>query len=675
MGLLLRNNRIHIAEKLKARKVVQWSIAYFAIAWGALEVLDFLVVQFGWPRFIVRSSVVVLGTGFFVVLTIAWHHGDKGRQRVGGLELITLALIIVLGGALTVFVNLPPGDSGRRFAPAGPVNRLTITLPREQRLSIKGGGAFSLAVSPDGQRVAYIAETADGNRLVVRPFDSFDATVFDGTDHAEQPFFSPDGQWIGFFARGELRKVPISGGAPITISQIHGAGSGASWGPDDMILYSLGSRGLWIVPAAGGEPHEIVTTRQAASSSEHLDPAVMSRGPTLEWPSILPDGEHALVTDGARVVALSIATGELTELIVAAGRQARYLDPGFLVFTETGELVRAVSFDLNRLQVTGQPFPVIENVFRSPGGGAVHFDVSRTGTLVYVTGGFERTLMLADREGRLEPLTRDKRGFRWPRFSPEGDRVVVTVDPRPSEIWIYDVARGLGRKISGDGHNVMPIWPNNHNGIIYAGDQTLRRLDPDRPGESSIVFPAEGRLEASFYPTSATSDGRHIAGNRWAHGRGIDVYLIDTSGEGSIRPFRNTPENELNPDISPDGKWISYASDETGRVEVYVQSLSDAGVRERISDHGGDDPSWSADGSEIFYRWGITIMSAEVTTKPSLRSSASTVVFRAELDTTQLRNWDVGPDNQFVIVASDPSTTRELQVVLNWTRAVEELAP
>ncbi len=663
-------------EKLKERKIVQWTAGYFAVGWGLLEVMSFLAEQFAWPSFVVRSATVIIGTGFFVTLTLAWYHGDKGRQRVTGVEAITLAAIILAGGILTLVVNLPDGDEfGDPNAPAaGPVTRMTIALPRDQRLGISGAGALSLAVSPDGNHIAYVAETEDGIRLAVRPFDSFEATVLAGTEQAMQPFFSPDGEWIGFFTAEEMRKVPIHGGEPITITTYDGFPAGASWGIDDTILYSVPRNGLWLVDSSGGAPRQVVVTSIPDSDADKIDTANYNSGNVLEWPSFLPDGERAIVTDGSRVLILNPATGELRELIAAAGRQARYLRSGYLVFTETGEHLRAVPFDPEKLEIVGEPFPVLDNVFRGPGGGAVFFDISRNGTLVYVTGGFQRSLVVADKDGRMQPVTADKRGFRWPRFSPNGDRIVVTVDPRPSQFWIYDAARGLGEKISTDGHNIRPIWLNESGNIIHLRRRALRSVDPDRPDRARLLYGPDIRVNQAFFPSTSSRDDRIIAGNAWNKETGTDIYTATLGDTLSFEPYLRSPADESEPDISPDGEWIAYDSNATGRQEVYVQHFSDPAARTRVSDAGGVEPKWSHDGTRLFYRRRDYIMVVEIDIAPEISVSQPEIFLRAEMDTTQMGNWDVGPDDRIVVVESDPTTTREFQVVLNWFKAVQEIA-
>jgi dipeptidyl aminopeptidase/acylaminoacyl peptidase len=408
-------------------------------------------------------------------------------------------------------------------------------------------------------------------------------------------------------------------------------------------------------------------TRRASNSGQ------IGVAGAFEWPSILPEGKHAIVTDRLHAYLLTLATGESRQLVSAAGRQARYLQPGYIIYTETGEKLRAVAFDLATQEITGQPFPVLDNVFRAPGAGAVYFDVSRTGTLLYVVGGFQRSLVLADSEGTLESITDDKRGFRFPRFSPDGNRVLVAIDPRPTNLWIYDIARGIGERLTSDGHQVAPLWHSGSNGIVFNQNRTIRGMDPDRPDRIERIFPANGRLSTGFFPSSSTSDGRVIVGTRRITATQTDIHVLTTGDSPQLTAWLQTDSAEQLAHIRPDGNWISYASDDTGRTEVYVQTFPEPGTRTRVTSGGGTDPTWSRDGKKLFYRQGDKIMVVEIATEPTVAISEPTLFVRTELDTTQIRNWDVGPEDRVVLIESDPTTTREFQVVLNWSRAVQDM--
>jgi serine/threonine-protein kinase len=660
-----------LVEKLKARKVAQWTAAYFAGAWGLLEVVGFLANQFAWPDFIVRSLTVILGSGFFVVIVLAWYHGDRGKQRVTSIEAMAIGAILVAGAIVTVLVQ-PPEQGAEIPQAGGPVTRLNIALPREQRLAIRPSRSFPFAISPDGAQVAYVAFTSEGSRLVLRRFDSFESRMLDGTADARHPFFSADGQWVGFFTSDEIRKVPVDGGSPLTVAHIRGRSFGASWGTGGTIVYSLGREGLWRVSAAGGEPAMITPVYAEQKSQLAADPAVNVAGSSFEWPSILPDEQHAIVSDGSSVYLLHIESGAMRRLVAVPGRQARYLRSGHLAYTETGERVRAIAFDLETLEVTGTPFPILEDVFRGPGSGAVFFDVSHNGTLLFVSGGFERSLMLADRNGQLEPVTEEKRGFRWPKLSPNGDRVAVIIDPRPSELWLYDLARGVGHKVSPEGHNIRPAWQANPERLVFVNSKSLLSIDPDDPNSVDKLYSWGESQRVNFYPSSASPAGEIIIGNQVNETSGFDVYSWEQANSSGFQPVANTRATEYGGDISPGGDWVAYASDAGSSDDVYLQPYPGSDGAVRVTHEGGKDPHWSHDGSELFFRRGESFFAIKVISLEPPEFADPQLLFRAELDTTQDRNWDVGPSDRFVLVQSDPTTTREFQVVLNWFQTLSD---
>ena len=300
--------------------------------------------------------------------------------------------------------------------------------------------------------------------LYLRPLDSFESTELVGTEGARQPFFSWDGTQIGFFANRQLHRVPVDGGAPFQITEVQGLLAGASWGPNDTIVYSTGQE-LLKVSAAGGEPAPFEL--QVAAVRDLGVPVTSGT-----WPHHLPDGEHLLISFGPGItVVASLSSGEVTPAV--DGFQGQYLpgraSSGHIVYTEPGERVRAVAFDLVSLQATGEPFPLLENVFRGAQRGGSFIRVSRTGSALHVDGGFERSLVLVERSGREVLLTEERLGFRFPRFSPDGARVSVAVDPRPPTVWLFDVGTGVGSPIN---PGLNSIW-SPANGRLYTGGEVL----------------------------------------------------------------------------------------------------------------------------------------------------------------------------------------------------------
>ncbi len=356
---------------------------------------------------------------------------------------------------------------------------------------------------------------------------------------------------------------------------------------------------------------------------------------------------------------LDLGTGEVRFLF--NGTQARYVPTGHLLFHAGEERIRAVPFDIDRLEVNGAEVPVLEGVFRGPGGSAAAFAVSETGTLAYVAGGFERSLWLVARDGSEERIPVEARGYRWPRVSPDGNRVAVIVDPRPSDVWMVDLQRGSAEPLTTDGHHPSLAWaPDGERlGFSFGGDLHWIRW---REGGGPQL--ASARPLPQYQPSWSIDD--HIMVNEIHPENGSDLAVINLV-DGSSAPFLATPASESAPNFSPDGRWVAYYSNVSGAREVYVRPFPGPGPRHSVSIGGGVEGKWSKDGREIFYRSGTRILAVEVSTSPTFSSGPPRELFDASgYDFSQFINWDVGPDGRFVMVKSDPSRLRQVQIVQNW---------
>ena len=454
----------------------------------------------------------------------------------------TTGAALVAVGALALWGWLRPGPP--TTGTAG-VQRTVIPLPAGHQLSIPQGGALPFALSPDGSLLVYAGVREGRTSLYLRPLDSFESTELAGTEGARQPFFSWDGTQIGFFANRQLQRVPVDGGAPFQIAEAPGVPKGASWGLNDTIVYSARTERvndtnvsrareeLWKVPAAGGEP--VPFELQLAGTQDAGAPL-----PRLTWPYHLPDGEHLLISfgDNGPMFVASLASGELTPAV--DGIQGQYLpgarSSGHIVYREPGERVRAVAFDLASLQVTGDPFPLFENVFRGAQGGGSFIRVSRTGSAVYVAGGFERSLVLVERTGREVRLTEERLGYRFPRFSPDGRRVSVAVDPRPSTLWLFDVGSGVGSPI--DGYQ-LSFW-NPANGRLYAGQTSLvERWPLTSTPDTAMIWPV-----SPIFIRSWSRDGLTLIAATPGEDTGQDLWHVQLGGDGVPDTLMATPFEE-----------------------------------------------------------------------------------------------------------------------------------
>ncbi len=363
---------------------------------------------------------------------------------------IPLALAIGVGTIIASVAvwNLRP-------VPSLPVTRTVVALQADE--VILPTAIVPLALSPDGSLMVYSAQKGnDPVRLYLRPMNSLGDQLLSGTDGATSPFFSPDGQWVGFFAARQLKKVPIAGGAVLTICSTSDRAQGASWGADDRIIFSsVGAQGLHWVSADGGTPETLTSPDVGSQDSFH------------RWPEILPGGQAVLfaTTAGSEsvstIVAQRLDTGE-RKVLLQGGGFPYYVSTGHLVYNRTGTLM-AVPFDLDRLEISGSPVPVIEGI-RSPitALGGAHFAISRTGTLAYIAGSAEESasrLVWVDRQGVAEPLSAPPRNYVFPRVSPDGQRVAAGITEVETHIWVYDILRTtLTRQTFEGGINTTPTW-------------------------------------------------------------------------------------------------------------------------------------------------------------------------------------------------------------------------
>ena len=546
--------------------------------------------------------------------------------------------------------------------PYSGVTRTTVTLPAGYELDT-GPGAAPLAISSDGRRVAYVAAGNGRTQLFIRNLDAFRAEAVPGTDGAQYPFFSPDGEWIAFFADGKLKRVSIRGGAPVVVCDAPTIGRGGTWGADGSIVFDPSSTGLVRVPASGGPPAPLTSRDPAMNQAD------------LSWPQFLPDGRTLLATvsepgyGNSSITALSLDSGEWRRL--GPGSQAQYLPPGQIVYhapgVREGEL-HVVPFDARRLALEGSPVAVMDSVFRAPDSGGAYFVAAQNGTLVFATGGYARTLVRVDRNGRRTPLLEEHRGFRRPNVSPDGLRVAITIDPRPSQIWVYDITRQSRIALATEGPNLMPLWTPDGRRIAYASgvpsDIFWRTADAGSPAERLL------EREGPQYPTSWSADGRLLIFEEGAR-NAYDIWMLPIGD--TPRPLIATPASELGGQLSPDARWVAYHSNESGRFEVYVRPFPAVGEGKwTISTSGGQQALWSPDGTELFYVVGSSVMRVSVDGRGSaLKAGTPELLFSGPFDIAYT-NYTLSSDGaHFIMVEVDPDARQtQLSVVVNW---VEEL--
>ena len=550
-----------------------------------------------------------------------------------------------------------------------PVVRFSLPLPVGDTLT--SGGGHVVALSSDGSRLVYSAN----DQLYLRAMDQTEATPVRGTEGgARSPFFSPDGEWVGFWVAGQLKKVAIRGGAPVNLCETQNSW-GARWGADDTIVFGQRGAGIMQVSADGGTP-EVLIPLEGTEEVGH-------------GPQVLPGEKAVLFTlgdgtnwDDAQIVVHSLETGE-RNVLIEGGRDARYVPTGHLVYVLDGTLL-AVPFDVDGLEVTGGPVPMAEDVMTDSVyyTGAAQFTVSDTGALVYgiVSDQLELTLVWVDRDGREEALAAEPRAYMSPRISPDGGRVAVNVVGQGNDIWIWDLAREtLTRLTSAPGGDFYPVWTPDGRRVAFASD---------REGEFNLYWKAAdgtgaverlNESENQQVPYAFTPDGRHLVFREMAE---PNVNIGVLSLEGSTEPLLATEFSERNAEISPDGRWLAYESNASGQYEIYVRPFPNVeDARWVISNGGGKRPLWAPDGRELFYLApGARLMAVGVQTEPSFAPGNAEVVFEGGYYARSSpigRTYDISPDGErfLMIKESAGGDSTEFVVIINWFEELKRLVP
>jgi eukaryotic-like serine/threonine-protein kinase len=555
--------------------------------------------------------------------------------------------------------------------PTQPVTRFASSLPTGERLTLFEHPC--VAFSPDGGTVAYIAESDSLTRIHLRPMDHLEGFPLIGTDGASSPFFSPDGQWIGYFADGKLKKVSVRGGPSVVLADA-AENRGASWGPDDTIVFTPSPPvGLSRISAMGGKA-EVLTTPDAAQGER-----------THRWPEILPGGKAVLITIGglgssdyfldAKLAVLALTTGKITPLPVT-GTNAHYSPSGHLVFAAPGGLF-AIPFNPDRLEVTGAAFPILDGVMVDASTGAAHYALSESGSLVYVPGdpqGVSTPLSWVSRQGIARPMAAPARPYVDPHLSPDGKRLAVTIrGAGNSDIWVYEIARDTLTRLTFEGSNKGPVWTPDGTRITYSSE----RAGATNFGIYSRATNGSGveeRLSTSTQlqvPQSWSPDGRFLAFTEFDPKTQGDIWILPLDGDRRPRPFLKTNAFEERPSFSPDGRFLAYGSSESGQSEVYVQAFPGPGGKWQVSSGGGEFPMWARNGRELFYYSGNRFMSVAVTTQPAFTTSAARPLFEgrpATLSANASSLYAISPDGQQFIMAKGSGTesATQIDVVLKW---------
>jgi len=475
--------------------------------------------------------------------------------------------------AVTVSIASRPRPAPPPTPPARPM-RLTVDLPGGIRLA--PGTVPRLAITADGARMAYVIRTDAGPALYTRTLEQFEALPVAGTEDASAPFFSPDGSRVGFFAGGEVRTVPVSGGAPAILCTARVA-LGGSWAPDDQIVFS-GAHGLGLfeVAAGGGTPRELTTPDRSRQELSH------------RWPQVLPDGDHVLYTAISRkradAVVVSRRTGERT-LVLEDAYAAMFVPPNRLVF-ERAERLQITTIDPERFTPSGPVRVIAEDVASGAGWSAPQFTVAQGGALVYVPidpYDSQRELVWVDRSGRATSAGAPTKSYMHPQLSADGRQVLTWLRVPDYDVWLFDVAsRALTRIVTGVGAR-RAAWSPDGRRMIFDGpgpDNPVTLYDADVTGGQARRLRHVGN---SQYAGTWTPDGQTIAYLDLKQTTGFDLMTAADEPDAPATAVLNGPANETAPAFSPDGRWLAYVSDVTGHEEVYLLPYPAGGTAVQVS--------------------------------------------------------------------------------------------
>jgi len=549
--------------------------------------------------------------------------------------------------------------------------RFPLTLAADLRLGT--GANVPLAISADGKDIVFVGVRAGATMLYLRLLNDPTAHAIPGTENASSPFFSSDGKWLGFFTQNQLKKVQFPGGAVVPLGAAP-AVRGATWTRGDIIVF--GSTGqMQAVPATGGTPKPV-----APLDTTHGE--ISQR-----WPLALDDGETVLYVSwrGARassqIGVASLAKGTTQLLDLPSGTSPLAVLEGQLIYVSTTGTLMAVPFDARRARVTGAPVPMADGVGYTTNGAAFAV-ISPSGSLVYASGSATSQMVLADLQGRARVLIPDAKSYSFPRFSPDGRRIAVGVTTPPStDIWIYDLASGTQRRLTTEGNNDRPEWTPDGKHVLYTAtnhrDQKAADLWWQPSDGSGAAEPLQGHVGRDGVFEGIVSPDGHVLVYRLNGSTNFeDLFYRRLDGDTTPKPITATKTfAERAPRFSPDGRWVAYTSDQSGKPEVYVQAFPALGALYPVTADGGVAPVWAPDGRRIYYVANGQLNMAMVSTTPSFTVTSRQQVFEGTFAFGDLEvhaNFDLAPDGQHFLLLKPTNGDTQVVVVLDWKYELRE---
>ena len=564
-----------------------------------------------------------------------------------------------------------------------------IRLPAGWQLTRMPRGLFrtEVALAPDGSFLVFSATpdgTMDKAMLYRRSLDRAESIVIPGTEGPCMPFFSPDGQWIGFWANMKLHKVAVKGGVPSPICDLGTDTVGICWGSDGRIFFGTLGSGLGYVSAAGGTP-KTLTTLDAGKEATHRLPHTLPGGKALVFTSM-----PSQFGVEARIELLSLETGK-RKVLIEDGADARYVPTGHLIFVRRGALM-AAPFSLDQMETTGPAVTVKTGLMQAfndtmvdVNSGAGQYAVSDSGTLIFVSGGIfpdpVADLYWVDRSGRAEKWTAfGTRPVMGIRLSPDGRQLAFSTGGLERGVWNYDIQRNTVIRVTSIGLPWSPIWTPDAKRIVFSWSKNRTSEIWWAAGDGGTMEPLI-QAESEQRAGSWSQDGKFLAFVESGNETGFDIRVLRMA-DRRVLPFAVTKSNEALPEFSPDGRWLAYASNESGRNEIYVRSFPDGTRTLPISVEGGTSPLWERDGREIFF-WNTNftkLMKVDISSGQSLSAGTPKLLFEfAAASSAMIRNYDITPDGRRFLIRekrnSNLPPVTELNLVRNWFDELKRLSP
>jgi serine/threonine-protein kinase len=596
------------------------------------------------------------------------------RARVHLLWLCAL-VAAVIGATLLGRSSADPEASDRE------PQRFAIQLAADQELGV--GGNSVLAFSPDGSTLAFPGSVQGRRMIFLRPLGERDARPIPGTEDGEGPFFSPDGSWIGFISRGQLLKVPVEGGEPVRIGEARGAG-GATWLADGSIVVApIYSDGLYRLDSDGGKLEGLTKPDRAEGVLGHW------------WPEPLPGGPWILFTafrtpvDSSRIGAVDVETGEIRWLVEGAFF-GRYAPSGHLLYAK-GQRLYAAPFDAANATASGAARAVLGDLAVEQTGGFAMLAVSGEGTLAYATESLAHPpseLVWLDRSGRATPALAERNRFLSVALSPSNDRAALTVHGASRDLWTLAFERAtLSRLTTGDDTEFSPAWTADGRELIFVVDRPpfeLHRIGAGSPDAGRPLW--DERTEHDTTAPAVSPDGRIVVYSLTEEGTGSNLYQRPLDGSEPRQVVRAGRGEEGYPTFSPDGRWLAYESDDTGRLEIYAQPFPGPGERVQLTADGGREPFWAANGELFFRRDNELRVLSRRSGIPGLAGDLDFNAPRTLLTFPILpyttggvpsRTYAVTRDGQRILAITFPELLRprQIDIVTDWTTELARLVP